>query len=73
MQQQRHEEAEQLQQFQQRLLQQDPELLALYQTLVGAPDGNSSSSSSKGLSPAEFWKLHQQQLLALKPQPTRKP
>lgn len=72
--QQRQKEAEQLQQLQQQLLQQNPELLALYQTLVGPTDGfqGDEGVSHKGLSSAEFWRLHQQQLQAFKPQPARK-
>lgn len=73
LQKQRQQEAEQLQQLQQQLLQEDPELRELYQTLVGPPEGLPSGSSQKGLSPSEFWKLHEQHLQALRPQPARKP
>ncbi|CDJ66736.1 Chromosome III, complete sequence, related [Eimeria necatrix] len=69
LQKQRQQEAEQLQQLQQQLLQQDPEMRELYQTLVGPPEGLPSGNSQKGLSPSEFWKLHEQHLQALKPQP----
>ncbi|XP_026190978.1 uncharacterized protein LOC34623057 [Cyclospora cayetanensis] len=71
LQQQRQQESEQLQQFQQQLLQQNRELMAVYQALVGPPDAHQSvdATSHGGLSDSEFWRLHQQQLQALQPQP----
>ena len=73
-QEQRQKEAEQEQQLQRQLLRQNPELLAVYEALVGPLEGpaGDSDGSQSGLSPAEFWRLHRQQLEALKAQPVRK-
>ncbi|KAL8432537.1 hypothetical protein ACSSS7_004534 [Eimeria intestinalis] len=70
--QQRQHEAEQLKQLQQQLLQQNPELLAVYKALVESPEGQPSEArdQQKGLSAEEFWRLHQHRLQALRPQPT---
>ncbi|KAL8429115.1 hypothetical protein Efla_003168 [Eimeria flavescens] len=64
--QQRQREAEQLKQLQQQLLEQNPEMLAVYQTLVRDSAGR---DPQQGLTAEEFWRLHQHQLLALRPQP----
>ncbi|KAL8445951.1 hypothetical protein Emag_004916 [Eimeria magna] len=70
--QQQQQEADQLKQLQQKLLQENPELLAVYKAVVEPPEGQSSEGrdQQKGLSPEEFWRLHQHQLQALRPQPT---